>query len=152
MTNPTASVRFVDPGLCDRIGTLLQKVTDPTLPQSLSTRLTTVTTLLKANSKSPTTKNKVREVLQQIEKHLLKKSTYNLVIRNVPTLAISSYNGKQVVVTYASIRDTMNQFGKVSSLCMKYGVAYLEMTNNVYTHNTINNMQIGNNIIRTEVI
>ena len=150
MTNPTASVRFVDPGLCDRIGTLLQKVT---LPQSLLTKLTTVTTLLKANSKSTTTKNKVREVLQQIEKHLLKKSTYNLVIRNIPTLAnSSSEGGKLVVVTYASIRDTMNQFGKVSSLYMKYGVAYLEMTNNVYTHNTINNMQIGKNIIRTEVI
>jgi len=153
MNLPTA-IRFVDRGLYDRIDSLLlthKYSIDPPLMQKLKG----VAALFKADTKSAATKIKVREVLQKIEKHLLKKSNYNLVIRNVPKLAIlssSSTKDEEVVVTHAAIRDTMNEFGKVSSLCMKYGVAFVEMTNNVYTHNTINNMQLGKNIITTEVI
>ena len=145
-----SAVRFVDQGLCDRIETLLIRHTIDDL--TLTKKLKDVSALLKANSKSDTFKKKVQEVLQKIEKHLLKKSNYNLVIRNIPKRAISSYGREQVYVTHASIRDTMKEFGSVSSICMKYGVAFVEMTNNVYTHNTINNMQIGNNIITTEVV
>jgi hypothetical protein len=145
-----SAVRFVDQGLCDRIETLLIRHTIDDL--TLTKKLKDVTALLKVNSKSDAFKKKVQEVLQKIEKHLLKKSNYNLVIRNIPKRAISSYNREQVYVTHASIRDTMMEFGNVASICMKYGVAFVEMTNNVYTHNTINNMQIGKNIITTEVV
>jgi hypothetical protein len=46
----------------------------------------------------------------------------------------------------------MKEFGNVASIRRKYGVAFVEMTNNFYTHNTINNMQSGKNIITTEVV
>ena len=145
-----SAVRFVDPGLCDRIETLMIRHTLE--DTGLQKRLNDVTAILKANSKSDSFKKKVHEVLQKIEKNLLKKSNYNLVIRNIPKMAISSYDHKSVYVTHASIRDTMKEFGNVSSICMKYGVAYIEMSNNVYTHNTLNNMQLGKNIITTEVV
>jgi hypothetical protein len=118
----------------------------------LQKKLKDVISLLKASPKSESFKKKVHEVLQKIEKNLLKKSNYNLVIRNIPKMAICSYNHENVSVTYSSIMETMNQFGKVYSLSIKYGIAYIEMSNNVYTHNTINNMQIGKNIITTEIV
>ena len=144
-----SSIRFVDPGLCDRIDTLL--VSHVLDDMGLQNKLKDVISLLKASPKSESFKKKVHEALQKIEKNLLKKSNYNLVIRNIPKMAICSYNHENVCVTHASIRDTMNQFGKVSSLSLRYGTAYIEMSNNVYTHNTINNMQIGKNIITTEI-
>jgi len=118
----------------------------------LQKKLKDVISLLKASPKSESFKKKVHEVLQKIEKNLLKKSNYNLVIRNIPKMATCSYNHENVYVTHSSIRDTMKEFGEVSSLSMKYGVAYIEMSNNVYTHNKKNKMQLGKNIITTEVV
>jgi hypothetical protein len=97
-------------------------------------------------------RNKIQEVLASIEKQCLKKSNYNLVMRNIPRTAIESKSRKEVPVTFKTLRDTMNQFGKVSNLVIRHGVAYIEMSDNVYTHNTLNNMQIGKNIITTEVV
>jgi|ETNvirnome_6_100_1030635.scaffolds.fasta_scaffold00364_1 hypothetical protein len=150
MTLNLSPIRFVDTGLCTRIESLL--IRHSLNDVSLHKKLKDVTSLIKANPRSLLFKTKVHEVLQKIEKNLLKKSNYNLVIRNIPKMAISFDKRELVFVTCASIRDTMKQFGDVSSLSMKYGVAYIEITNNLYTHNTLNKMQLGENIITTEVV
>jgi hypothetical protein len=145
-----SAVRFVDPGLCDRIDMLMSRY--PLDDIFLQKKFNDVHSLLKVNSHSAIFKKKVLEVLQKIEKSLLKRSNYNLVIRNIPKMAISRSDNEFVYVTHTAIKDTMKDFGNVSSVSMKYGVAYIQMTNNVYTHNTLNCMQMGKNIITTEIV
>ena len=140
-------IRFVDVGLYERINYLLEKYTfsDTVIEKKLSD----LTKLLMVSNSH---KQKVREVLQKVENILLKKSKYNIVIRNIPRYATSACDNNNVFVSHAAIRDTMNQFGHVNSLSLKYGVAYISMENNIETHNMINNMQLGKNIISTEVV
>jgi hypothetical protein len=140
--------RFADRGLFDRVQYLLNNYTIN--DDNINQRLKTVLSLM--NISADKNKNKFVNLLQKIEKHLLKKSNYNIVIRNIPHVGISASSGYTVPVNYVSLRDTMNQFGSVKSLYIKNGVSYIEMTDNVYTHNTLNQMQIGHNIISTEVV
>ena len=97
-------------------------------------------------------KNKLKIILKKIEKKLLKKSNYNLVIRNIPRYAVSVSTRTEVPVTYQSLRDTINQFGDIKSMYINYGVSFIKMSNNESTHALLNNMELGNNIISTEVI
>ena len=140
--------RFADRGLFDRVQYLLNQYTidDDNINRSLKTVLSLM------NVSADKNKDKFVNLLKKIEKHLLKKSNYNLVIRNIPRVGVSASSGSTVPVTYEALRDTMNQFGSVKSLYIKNGVSYIEMTDNVYTHNTLNQMQMGHNIISTEVV
>lgn len=142
-----SNIRFVDRGLYDRIQFLSEKYTlDDT---KLELNLNTAVSLMKISDKN---KTKVVDAMKKIEKYLLKKSNFNLVIRNIPRYGKSVSTGESVNVTHEALRDTINQFGDVKSLYIRYGVSFIEMTDNVYTHNTLNQMQIGQNIISTEVV
>jgi len=141
--------RFVNRGLFDRIEFLLGRytMTDETLKQTLKT-----SACLLNISTQDTNKERFNNVLHKIEIHLLKKSNYNLVMRNLPNTGVSTETGYSIPVTYQALRETMNQFGDVQSLYIKNGVSYIEMTDNVYTHKTLNQMQLGRNIISTETV
>ena len=91
------------------------------------------------------------EIMSKLEMYLLKKSKYTFVISNLPSTAKLS-NGKDARVTYANVKDTLNQFGTVFNLYINHGVAYLEMRNSQETHVILNKMQIGNNIIYTTAV
>ena len=140
--------RYVDRGLFDRVQFLMRNNgLDKKTEQNMKN-----TICLMDISASASNKTKFTDNLKKIEKLLLKKSKYTLVVRNLPAYAIDQRSRLPVPVSYETIRDTMGQFGEVTSLFMKYGVGYIEMSNSVYTHEILNKMQIGENIISTEVV
>ena len=138
--------RYLNPGLYDRVQYLgsTHKLNDSLL-------LIKIQNLIKLLHVKPD-KEKFCEVLGKVEIHLLKKSRYNLVLRNIPSKAIISNNKEEVPVTYSNLRDTLEQFGHVSNMYINYGVAYFDMCNARETHETLNNMKLGRNIITTCVI
>lgn len=133
--------RYLNPVLTDRINHLTEKIQRFTLPPP-------------EFEKTPTN-NKYKEILEEYEIKFLKKNGFNFIIRNVPRTAIESYSGKKVNVTYASLRDTFNQFGSVRNLEICRGNVYITFKTTkqaMGTHDLINNMQMGENIIKTQVI
>ena len=128
-------LRHLDPGTFDRVTYLLGHVK---LTDSDTMVVDNLTKLMTVRSDSV----KFSEVMARIELFLLKKSNYNFMIRNIPDADCTG-----TIVTYSTIRNTVDQFGTVFALYMNHGVAFFEMNNSVETHKLLNNMQIGKNII-----
>ena len=98
---------------------------------------------------------KYDDLLNTIESYLIKKAAFNLVIHNVPSYATEKYTGKIARTSYAHFRDTLEEFGKVEKLEIMNGTAYVRFQardDALYTHNTINNMMIGDRIVQTVVV
>jgi hypothetical protein len=137
--------RSIDAGLFDRVAHLLEssvQVTDKELLKQVNHTLN-----LQNIRPNP---EKFKVVIGKLESHLLKNSQYNFVIKNLPSHAESKYQGRrQSKVTYSAMRDTLNEFGKVTNMFINHGVGYFTMDNHRQTHDLINNMQLGRNIIRT---
>lgn len=94
-------------------------------------------------------------LLEKIESHLLKKSEYNFMISNIPEYGIVSSTRVNEKIGYIHIRDTLEQFGKVDTLDIIRGTAYVKFANkdtSIITHNTINKKLLGNQIIHTFVV
>ena len=88
------------------------------------------------------------------EQELLKKSRFNLVIKNVPTHGIERDTNKNVVIRYCHMKDTLRQISKLMDIKMFGSTVYCEFVHldGAYkAHNILNKMQIGNNIISTFV-
>jgi len=95
---------------------------------------------------------KFNMLLEKIELHLLKKSHFNFVIHNIPEYAVISSTCKSEKIGYVHIRDTLEQFGDVDTFDIIRGTVYIKFTDpsiGIYAHKTINNMLMGNQIIRT---
>ena len=133
--------RYLNPPLTDRINHLIDKLKGVVVsPPLLDGKLTN---------------NKYRELLESYEIKLLKKNRFNFIVRNIPLTAIQASNGEKIKVTYVALRDTFNQFGEVKKLEICRGSAYVAFKNNkqaVETHALLNNMQLGENIIKTNFI
>ena len=89
------------------------------------------------------------------ENELMKINNFNLLIKNIPLFAVRSSDRKKVKVSYANMRDTFNDFGHIKKLEIFKGNAYLGFKTGKEaseTHKLINNMQLGENIIKTKVI
>jgi len=98
---------------------------------------------------------KYTQLLEKIENHLLKKSCFNFVIHNIPEFAVVSATNKCERIGYTHIRDTFEQFGNIDKFDIVCSTVYMKYSDNtipLYTHNTVNNMMIGNQIIRTIVV
>ena len=98
---------------------------------------------------------KFNMLLEKIELHLLKKSHFNFVIHNIPEYGIVSSTYKSERIGYVHIRDTLEQFGNVITFDIVRGTAYIKFSDSsigIYAHNTINNMMMGNQIIRTAAV
>lgn len=98
---------------------------------------------------------KFNVLLGKIELHLLKKSHFNFVIHNIPEYGIVSSTNKSEKIGYVHIRDTLEQFGDVNTFDIVRGTVYIKFNDSsigTYAHKTINNMMIGNQIIRTAVV
>ena len=90
-----------------------------------------------------------------VEKHVMKHNGYNMIIRNVPRVAEMRESKQAVEVKYIHIRDTLRQFGYLTMFHMIRGTVYAKFAEHetaTKTHETINNMLMGSNIIKTEVI
>ena len=94
-------------------------------------------------------------LLEKIEYHLLKKSHFNFVIHNIPEYGVLCDTNKMEKIGYTHIHDTFKQFGNIDTFDIIRGSVYIKFSHNnipLYTHNTINNMMMGNQIINTLVV
>lgn len=135
------SLRYLNPVLTDRVNHLLEK-TYGVLPEppKLTKKMTHA---------------QYKDELEKFEERLMKSNNFNLMIKNVPRFAISSETKKMVKVTYLALRDTLNQFGRVYKIEVFNGNVYIgfhKQNDAVSTHSQINNMQMGENIIKTKVV
>ncbi len=138
--------RYLDAGLYDRVEHLLESV--ELKDKELNKQVNHMFNILNVRP----SKEKFVSTIFRLETHLLKNSKYNFVMRNIPQYAQNAQTQKDVRVTYAAMRETLDQFGKVNSIFINHGVGFFNMNNNVETHKQLNNMQIGKNIIQTLVV
>ena len=95
---------------------------------------------------------KFNYLLEKIELYLLKKSLFNFVVHNIPEYGVLSETNTTEKIGYTHIRDTFQQFGNIDTFDIVRGTVYMKFRNNndsIYAHNTVNNMLMGNQIIRT---
>lgn len=93
--------------------------------------------------------------LTNVETIVLKTNGFNMLIRNIPSFAQLSETDEQVAIKYVHIRDTLRQFGTLTMFHMIRGTVYVKFSKNdtcLRTHSTINNMMMGTNILKTEVL
>ncbi len=136
-----SALRYLNPVLTDRVNHLIDNTYGPLpSPPKLTNGIT---------------HTEYREKLENYEIELIKTNGFNFMIKNVPLYAQSSATKKDVKVTYAALRDTFNEFGTVRKISVFKGVVFLTFKTKKQaeeTHNLINNMQMGKNIIKTKVI
>ena len=138
--------RYLDAGLYDRVEHLVEiiELEDKDLIKQVNHMFNVMN--VRPNQE------KFISTMTKLETHLLKKSNYNFVMKNIPQYAKNAHTQTDVKVTYSAMRETLDPFGKVSSIFINHGVGYFTMKNNLETHNQLNNMQIGKNIIQTLVV
>ena len=138
------SVRYLDPRACDRVSELIGTVSVET------TNAVSVISIL-AKLRPVDAKTKLDTLLNKLEKSYA-KSRYNFVLRDIPVSAPLRDSGVIETVGYQHMRDTLSQFGNVSDIQIVRGTVYVkfvEQSSCVLCHSMINNMQIGDNIVRT---
>ena len=95
---------------------------------------------------------KYNEVLDKIEKMVMKSFGYNLVLKNIPTHGELCETGQYVRIGYQNVRETMAKFGTVYDLCLIKNAAYVKFDNPQPCHSLINNMMMGTAIVSTETV
>jgi len=99
--------------------------------------------------------NEYTQMLEELEKNLMKINKFNFIINNIPKKAMEQNSKKNVKITYSNMRETLSQFGKVQKIEIYHGTVYVQFITfqqAFSTHELINNMQLGENIIKTKVI
>ena len=138
------SVSYLDPRAFDRVSELIGTVSVET------TNAVSVISIL-AKLRPVDAKTKLDTLLNKLEKSYA-KSRYNFVLRDIPVSAPLRDSGVIETVGYQHMRDTLSQFGNVSDIQIVRGTVYVkfvEQSSCVLCHSMINNMQIGDNIVRT---
>jgi hypothetical protein len=136
------SLRYLSPRDHDRINDLLTEF--PCEYTNFSTHLQ-VLKILKVSSK-------YIDLLDKIEYFVAKKAGFNLILKNMPDVALNSETRKPVKVGYQEVLETLSQFGKVEKFLMIRGHVYATFDNPAPFHKLVNNMEIGDNIVTTRII
>lgn len=100
-------------------------------------------------------KDKFTDVMQKLEKHLLKRSMFNLKVTNIPGKGLLRENDEETKIGYQHMRDTFGQFGNIKNILLVQGTAYvqyLHKCDSKKTHGLINKMQMGKNIISSQLV
>jgi hypothetical protein len=92
------------------------------------------------------------ELLDKIEKMIMKQHGYNFVLKNIPDIAEYSGSTIQGVVDYENVLATMEKFGHVIAFDFIDRTAYVVFVNPLVCHNAINNMMMGTNILSSCVV
>jgi hypothetical protein len=149
-----APLRYLSPRNHDRIVDLLSKE-----PCDHSLVMKAVPTLQMIQSLSRTSQETARikfeTLLATVEKHVMKKNGFNIMIRNIPNFAQMSETDEKVAIKYVHMRDTLRKFGNLIMFHMIRGTVYAKFADQescTMTHSLINNMMMGDNIINSEVI
>ena len=100
-------------------------------------------------------KKKFIKLMDDTEEYLLKKSVFNIVIRNIPSEAQYSENNQKTKVTRQDLRETFEQFGEIDKLEIVHKHLYLKFKSKEdanITHQLVNNMQMGDSKLKSECI
>jgi hypothetical protein len=92
---------------------------------------------------------KYSELLEKIELFAIRKAGFNFVIKNVPEWAELRDSRNTVRVGLEEMRDTLELFGSVKKIDMVRDTVYSHLDDPDPCHKLINNMLLGENIIRT---
>jgi hypothetical protein len=92
---------------------------------------------------------KYLELLEKIELFAIRKAGFNFVIKNVPEWAELRNSRNSVRVGIEEMRDTLELFGRVKKIDMVRDTVYSSLDDPDPCHRLINNMLLGENIIRT---
>jgi len=138
------NLRYLTPVMYDRVAKLMMGKT-----LNLSTYKDSINLIAVTRNEQ-----KFTDILKKVEKILLSKySKFNFFIENVPSRGVSCQTDEMVPIGYDSIRDTLRQFGKLGGdILLVQGKVYAQFKNtgdSERTHKLLNNMKMGNNIIRT---
>lgn len=91
------------------------------------------------------------ELLEKIERQAAKYAGFNFMLKNIPDVGPLRTTGYDTKIGYAEMRDTLNQFGEVQQLEIIKGTVYVFFTDPMPCHKLVNNMQMGNNIVTSNV-
>ena len=148
------SLRRLSPLAHDRVSELLKKEPcDPSFIIKAIPVLQMIHALAETNPIDAI--KKFTKLLTSIETHVMTHNGFNMIIRNVPRFAEMRESKQAVAVKYAHIRDTLREFGYLVTFHMIRGTVYVKFAEKdtaTRTHGLINNMMMGSNIIKTEII
>lgn len=154
MESHMAPIRYLSPRNHDRVVELLGRE-----PCDHSFVMKAIPTLQLIQALSCTSQESARikfeTLLMAAEKHIMKKNGFNIMIQNIPNFAQMSDTDEKVAIKYIHMRDTLRQFGNLIMFHMIRGTVYAKFADQnscKKTHSLINNMMMGDNIIKTEVV
>jgi len=136
------SLRHLAPREHDRVQELLKK-SGYKLPATVVSQLQV--------SKILRDPKKYTELLDKIEKNAAKSLGFNFCLKNIPDQGPLRETGELIKIGHQEMVDTLNQFGVVKELEIIKGAVYVNMVDPLPCHKTINHMQMGNNILTSNV-
>lgn len=134
-----SSLRYLAPADHDRVQKLLERY--PCEYPNISNHIQL--------SKIFRDSKKYSELLEKIELFAIRKAGFNFVIKNVPEWAELRDSRNSVRVGLEEMRDTLELFGIVKKIDMVRDTVYSCLDDPDPCHRLINNMLLGENIIRT---
>lgn len=99
--------------------------------------------------------NKYNELLDQIEREYLKNNNINFIMKNIPSHSKTMDSDLIEKVGNIHIKETLEFFGEILLVQLIQGNAYIkfrEIESAKVAHDKLNNMQINQNIITTQVM
>ena len=93
--------------------------------------------------------------MKDLETYVAKLSRYNMKVQNIPEKGILCDTNKETKIGYQNMRDTFSQFGNIKDILLVRGTVYVQYSHkqdSIKTCRMINNMQMGKNIIKAEII
>ena len=144
MISNFARLRYLSPCAWDRVNKLFGHCTiDGNVARNIEAALKVV----------HTTRSRVKfeDIMAKLERHLVKRSKFNMKVSNIPSTGILCETGKEARIGYQNIRDTFGQFGIVNDVLLVQGTAYVQYARSKDSKKTtelIDKMKMGNNIIR----
>jgi len=135
------SLRFLAPLEHDRIVELLKK-TRCDIPD-----MTTQCQVLKIIKNS----KKYIELLEKIERLAARSAGFNFVLKNIPEKGPLRDTGVETRIGYSEMRETLQQFGKVGKIDIIKGAVYATFDDPTLCHARVNRMQMGSNILTSNV-
>lgn len=142
-----ASLRFLCPRDHDRTCEIVRK-TGYTLEKKFVSSVQMIKIVKHAG--------KYLELLEKIERAAAKHGGYNFILKNIPDKGVYSETGEETKIGFSEMRDTLKQFGKIQQWQppMEFirGTIYVQFDDPTVCHRLVNNMQMGNNILSSNVV
>ena len=91
------------------------------------------------------------ELLEKIERLAAKHAGFNFVLKNIPETGPLRDTGHETPIGIPELRDTLSQFGRVYKLDFIKGAAYATFDNPGVCHALVDRMQMGQNILTSNV-